>query len=84
MELKYLGISKNASYEADPSGYKGEVEFVSKSGKISINLDNEFSKQVLVLVAESLVEASRRLGKTLTSEVLKASDLLSLGDSNER
>ena len=77
MELQYINIRRNESYEARPGQFKGTLQFKGKHGQVEIPLDETLSAEVLKLCSASLTRATKDLANNLTAAVFEqASDNL--------
>lgn len=75
--LKSLHIRKPEAWESSPpNAYKGEIEYVSQSGSMTVYLDAEKIAKILPIVAEALTEQTRKLSHLMTSEILEQVTML--------
>ena len=82
MEVEYVNIQRNASYDPRPGEYKGRIKFKGQHGEVEIQLDNKLSNEVLRLCAESLTRATKDLAQNLTAAVFEQAGLSQLEDKS--
>lgn len=74
MLLRSLKLFRGSEYAYAPDPTKplvGEVEFWSEAGdKIAIRLTEESAKRILDIVADGLIQASRKVANDLTAEII--------------
>lgn len=68
--MQSLHISRNESYEALPGQYKGRVSYKGQHGSLELPLDERLSEEILKLVADSIVRASKDLANQLTAATI--------------
>lgn len=71
--LKSLTIRDTNYYGYEPRRevtYTGEFEFHGPSGKVTLKLDESLLKKILAVVAESMVESTKELARTLTADII--------------
>lgn len=68
MRLKQLHIDRQ--YWETGAPLAGHIMFDDNAGEISVKLDDAKCQQMLAIVADSMVEHSRKLANELTANVL--------------
>ena len=76
MILEDLTISRLSSWKRDSEDqelqYEGAVKFKDRTGEIKLVLDNELSQAILDVVADRLVETSKKVAEELTVAIIEA------------
>lgn len=70
MKLLSLQISVHPSWHSNAGEYYGEIRFENQSGEIRININEEYSRKILEVTAEQIVETSRRVAQELTTSCI--------------
>lgn len=73
--LKSLSIRDTSYYSYTPSSsapitYVGELEFRGSNGEVKLKLNEDLSKKILAVVADSMVESTKELARGLTAEII--------------
>lgn len=69
MILDQLSITKNTTYDPNPSGYKGHIRFRGAYGAIELALNHELSAQILAIVGNNAVDSAKQLAQNLSTDV---------------
>lgn len=77
MKLERIDIKTAESWQ-DWKGYRGEVTFSGKQGKVQIQMGDELSRKVLAVCSEQLVDASRQVAEQMTAQLIEGSSLNAL------
>ena len=62
--------------------YEGTVKFRGSDSKISLHLDDQLSRAVVLLLSEQLVESSKALAGELTGDILGTINALPAPENN--
>ncbi len=75
MQLQKIYITRD-EYGPNKGRLSGKVEFTGQNGAVVLPLDDDLSKQVIAVCADSLVRASKDLANNLTAEIISATPAL--------
>ena len=74
MKLEHLSLrpiySYEAGYDKDRLQYIGEIKYSTTSGAIQCRVGPEAATRIIAIVADELVQESKRIANDLTAEVL--------------
>jgi hypothetical protein len=68
MHLKSLEIHRNASWEANPGQFAGELTTESPAGKVTIRLTQEHCQALLAVVAKGMAETAAEASQMLLED----------------
>ena len=69
MILENLVIARRNSWENGIGDFRGTLRIKGANGTIELAVDDEVSKRILAVVADSLVIAAKDIAQNLTAEV---------------
>lgn len=62
-------LSMHRSYTGE---FSGKTEFIGKAGEVTLNLNQEQCKQVLIVLGDALINTARDTAQKLSVEVIDA------------
>lgn len=77
MKLERIDIKAAESWQ-DFKGYRGEVTFSGKCGKVQIQMGDDLSRKVLAVCSGQLVEASKQVAEQMTAQLIEGSEINAL------
>lgn len=70
MQITRLQIEKNPSYrDSNPDRWVGNIEYKSTSGNLQVLLAPEVAEKLLTLLAQVLVEFSKRAAENIAKDI---------------
>ena len=73
IEVKTLHVSRADSWEQNAGSLKGHITFSGPQGEVKIDLDEEFSRQVVKLCSEQIVNSVKSVADNMVAETLDQS-----------
>jgi hypothetical protein len=72
MKFKQMYLNVNERWQPQPGSISGSITFEGDNGDIKINVSQAAGERILALVAEGMIEETRKLATAMQSEIMSS------------
>lgn len=67
-----MNLNRLSMFRSYTGEFNGKAEFIGEAGEVSLNLNQEQCKQVLIVLGDALINTARDTAQKLSVEVIDA------------